>query len=184
MAVLVTCGVAQRWQGMVPLSARLEAKLSQAETQTQVKDPAWLQEQLSKAQEQVNVACLEAAKLQAEMSCMVQRSDLEDATMQMKTLEEARRSESQQHHAVVSGLQERMAVLEHEKCESLAAMQVCGESAMCFITEHCFLAVTVWFLQKTKQKLLIAHDEIEQQAVTIQACPIPCNRLIFPGVRE
>ena len=120
---------------MVLQSARSEAKLSKAETQTQVKDLAWLQEQLSKAQEQANDACLEAAKLQAEMSCMAQRSDLEDVTMQVKTLEEARRSESQQHLAAVSELQERMAVLEHEKRESLAAMQVWGESTTYFITE-------------------------------------------------
>ena len=112
---------------MVPLSdllaAQSEAKMNKEETQTKVKDLAWLQGQLSKAQEQVNDARLEAAKLRADMSCMVQRSDLEDAKAQVKTLDEAQRNEAQQHRALLSELQERIAMLEHEKREILTEKQ-------------------------------------------------------------
>jgi hypothetical protein len=98
--------------------------MNKEETQTKVKDLAWLQGQLSKAQEQVNDARLEAAKLRADMSCMVQRSDLEDAKAQVKLLDEAQRNESQQHRAVVGDLQERITNLEHEKREILSEKQV------------------------------------------------------------
>jgi chromosome segregation ATPase len=113
---------------MVPLSellaAQSEAKMNKEETQTKVKDLTWLQGQLSKAQEQINDARLEAAKLRADMSCMVQRSDLEDAKAQVKALDEAQRKESQQHRAAVSELQERITALEHEKRETLSSVQV------------------------------------------------------------
>ena len=113
---------------MVPLSELLatqsEARMNKEETQTKVKDLAWLQGQLSKAQEQINESRLEAAKLRADMSCMVQRSDLEDAKAQVKTLDEAQRNESQQHRAALSELQARITALEQEKRDNLSSLQV------------------------------------------------------------
>ena len=98
--------------------------MSKAETQAKVKALASLQGQLRQAQEKVDALHLEAAKLQAEMSCMVRRSDLEDANARAKALEEAHRNDSQQHQAAVSEMQMRIAALEQERCEILSAMQV------------------------------------------------------------
>ena len=113
---------------MVPLSdllaAQVEARLNKAETQAKEKELALLQRQMSQAQEQVDAARLDAAKLQAEMRCMVQRSELEDAKAQVKTLETEQQMYSQQHHAAVSNMQARITVLKHEQSATLSAMQV------------------------------------------------------------
>ena len=115
---------------MVPLSdllaAQSEAKWNKEEAQTKLKDLARLQEQLTQAHAQADAESIQAAKLQAEMGCMVPRSDLEDAKAQVKILEEEQRLDNQQYTIAVSHMQERVTALEHERCETLSAMQVCA----------------------------------------------------------
>ena len=113
---------------MVPISdlmtAQVEVRLNKTKILAMEKELVWLQGQMGKAQEQVDAARLEAAKLQAEISCMVRRSDLEDVKAQLKIIDTAQRNDSQQHQTVVSEMHTRIIELEIERRETLSAMQV------------------------------------------------------------
>lgn len=114
---------------MVPTSdltaARSESQMIKEELQAKVKDLAWIQGQLSKAQEQINDARVEAAQLRADMSCMVQRSELETSRAQIRALDEAIKSEVQHHREELSVLQSQLKALESEKRETVTNLQVC-----------------------------------------------------------
>ena len=125
---LLETSLTSRAQAMVPLSellaAQSEAKMLKDEVQAKVKDLAWMEGQLSKAQGQVNEARVEAAQLRAEMSGMVQRTDLEAARAQIKALDEALKKEGQQHADALNALREQLRALEQEKRDLLSNTQV------------------------------------------------------------
>ncbi len=106
------------------------------ELQAKVKDLAWMQGQLSKAHEQVNEARVEAAQLRADMSCMVQRADLEAANAQIKALDEAMKNESQQHREALSTLQSQIKAHEAEKRDAVSSIQVSGNNTDLSVGRH------------------------------------------------
>jgi predicted nucleic acid-binding Zn-ribbon protein len=106
------------------LAALSEIKALKDEAQAKAKDHAWLEAQLVKAQEQVQSARVDAAKLRADMSAMVTRSDLEAARAQLLEAEAAARAESQKQREDMSALKERLGGLEKEKSTLEANMQV------------------------------------------------------------
>jgi hypothetical protein len=114
-------------QGMVDraelLAALSEIKALKDEAQAKAKDYGWLEAQLVKAQEQVQTARIDAAKLRADMSAMVTRSDLEEAKAQLQALEAAARAESQKQREDMNALKEKLGGLEKEKSTLEATMQ-------------------------------------------------------------
>ncbi len=113
------------------LAALSEIKALKDEAQAKAKDFAWLEAQLVKAQEQVQGARVEAAKLRADMSAMVTRSDLEAAKAQLLEAEAAARAESQKQREDMHALRERLSGLEEEKSTLVSTMQVRSERLRC-----------------------------------------------------
>jgi hypothetical protein len=112
---------------MVPrtelLAAQSELKAHKDEVHVKSKDHAWLEGQLAKAQEQVNSARVEAARLQAEMSGMVARSDLEAAKAKLAEGEAAARAEADKQQKGLGELNGRIGALEKEKAALVLKMQ-------------------------------------------------------------
>ena len=108
-------------QGMVArtelLAAQSDAKAKQDEIDAKVKDLHYMEGQLSKAQEQINSARQETAQLRADMSCMVQRSELEGTKELLSNLEAAAAIESQKHREAIAALNARIGSLELEKSD-------------------------------------------------------------------
>jgi hypothetical protein len=113
---------------MVPrselLAAQSEIKAHKDEAHVKGKDHSWLEGQLAKAQEQVNSARVDAARLQAEMSGMVARSDLDVAKAKLAESEAAARAETEKHHKVLDELNGRISALEKDKTALVLKMQV------------------------------------------------------------
>ena len=113
---------------MVPrtelLAAQSEAKALQDEVQAKANDVAWMESQLAKAQEQLNKARQEAAQLRADMSVMVQRTDLDKLKEQHGTLQAALALEGQQLRDSIAALSARLAASEAEKGERESAIKV------------------------------------------------------------
>ena len=115
-------------QGMVAraelLAALSEVKASKEEAAAKAKELAWLEGQAGKGQEQLNAARVEVAQLQAAMSGMVPRGDVEELKRQLKEVEASARAEGQAHRDLVAGMNERLRLLEDEKSGLLTKMQV------------------------------------------------------------
>ena len=111
------------------LAAFAEVKALKDDASAKAKDHAWLQEQLVKAQEQLQNARVEAAQLRADMSAMVSRADLDAAKALAQELEEAARAESQRQRDAIAALNERVAWLEEEKGTLVSSIQVAWQSS-------------------------------------------------------
>jgi chromosome segregation ATPase len=116
------------FQGMVArtelLAALSDAKAKQDEIEARVKDLHYMEGQLSKGQEQIKSARLETAQLRADMSCMVQRSELEGAKELLSNLEAAVAIESQKHREIIAALNSRIGSLEVEKSDRDTTIKV------------------------------------------------------------
>ena len=113
---------------MVPrtelLAALSDVKASQDEVQGKAKDLAWMEGQLAKAQEQFNKARQEAAQLRADMTLMVQRSDLDKAREQYAAQHAALAVESQKLLDSMAAMNSRISALETEKNELQTVIKV------------------------------------------------------------
>ena len=101
-----------------------DSKAKQDEIEARVKDLHYMEGQLSKGQEQINSARLETAQLRADMSCMVQRSELEGAKELLSNLEAAVAIESQKHREIIAALNSRIGSLEVEKSDRDTTIKV------------------------------------------------------------
>jgi hypothetical protein len=115
-------------QGMIPrtelLAALSETKAKQEEIQAKANDLAWLERQLSQAQEQTNSARQETAQLRASLTCMVHRSDLDNAKELVSNLDSAVAIEGQKQRETIAALNLRIGYLEVEKSHCNTMMQV------------------------------------------------------------
>jgi ferritin-like metal-binding protein YciE len=113
---------------MVPrtelLAAQSDTKAKQDEIDARVKDLHYMEGQLGKAQEQINSARLETAQLRADMSCMVQRTELEGAKEHLSNLEAALAIESQKQREIIAALNARIGSLEVEKSDRDTTIKV------------------------------------------------------------
>ena len=120
-------------QGMVArtelLAALSDAKAKQDEIDGKLKDLHYMEGQLAKAQEQINSARQETAQLRADMSCMVQRSELEGAKELLSNLEAAVAIEGQKHREVLAALNSRIGTLEIEKSDRDSTIKVMQRDA-------------------------------------------------------
>jgi hypothetical protein len=116
------------FQGMVArtelLAAQSDAKAKQDEIDAKIKDLQYMEGQLSKAQEQINSARQETAQLRADMSCMVQRSELEGTKELLANLEAAVAIESQKQRETIAALNSRIGTLEVEKSDRDTTIKV------------------------------------------------------------
>jgi hypothetical protein len=106
------------------LAALSDAKAKQDEIDAKIKDLQYMEGQLSKAQEQINSARQESAQLRADMSCMVQRSELEGNKELLSNLEAALAIESQKQREIIAALNARIGALEVEKSERDTTIKV------------------------------------------------------------
>jgi hypothetical protein len=97
------------------LAALSDAKAKQDEIQSKTNDLAWLDRQLSQAQEQTNSARQETAQLRADMSRMVRRSDLDNAKELVSNLESVVAIEGKKQRETIAALNLRIGSLEVEK---------------------------------------------------------------------
>jgi multidrug resistance efflux pump len=115
-------------QGMVDravhLSALSEVKIHKDELQAKLKELAWLEAQVLTAKEQMEQARKETAQLQAVISTMVSRSELDTAKTHFQEVETAARGEIQKQREVILAMNDRLRRLEDEKNSLAAQMQV------------------------------------------------------------
>ena len=115
-------------QGMVDravhLSALSEVKIHKDELQAKLKELAWLEAQVLTAKEQMEQARMETAQLQAVISTMVSRSELDTAKTHFQEVETAARGEIQKQREVILAMNDRLRRLEDEKNSLAAQMQV------------------------------------------------------------
>ena len=115
-------------QGMVDravhLSALSEVKIHKDELQAKLKELAWLEAQVLTAKEQMEQARKETAQLQAVISTMVSRSELDTAKSHFQEVETAARGEIQKQREVILAMNDRLRRLEDEKNSLAAQMQV------------------------------------------------------------
>jgi molecular chaperone GrpE (heat shock protein) len=108
-------------QGLVPRSelfaAHAEAKSYKDEVQTK-------QGELARLQSQLNDARYEAAQLQAAMSAMVSRAEVEQERARAKDSEAVLKDELLNVRAAGAALNDRIGALEAEKSKLITAMQV------------------------------------------------------------
>ena len=108
------------------LAAISEAKAIKEDLAAKAKEFAWLEGQNSKGQEQLQAARLEVAQLQATISGMVPRSDLDAMKRQLNEAEAAFRVDGQAQRDQINNLNDRLRALEDEKSNLVIKMQVCS----------------------------------------------------------
>jgi predicted nucleic acid-binding Zn-ribbon protein len=106
------------------LAALAETKAMKEELAAKGKELVWMEGQVSKGQEQLNSARLEGAQLQAAISGMVPRSDLDVMKRQLNEVEASARADGQAQRDQITSLNERLQALEDEKSQMVLKMQV------------------------------------------------------------
>ena len=101
-----------------------ERKNYQDDAEAKAKQIAWLEQQLSKAQEQVVTIRKEAAQLRVDHGGMVHRSELEALQADFDKLDSSTKIEIKRQRELYQALNEKFSMLDSEKAELANKMQV------------------------------------------------------------
>ena len=107
------------------LSAKSEFKLNKDDAEAKAIQIAWLEDQLSKAQEQVASARKKAAQLRVDHGGMVQRSDLEALQTQLNELDRTYQLENKRLRDALQALNQNFSAVDSERAAHVIKMQVC-----------------------------------------------------------
>ena len=106
------------------LSAESEIKSNKDDAEAKAKQISWLEEQLTKAQEQIATTRKEAAQLRTDHGGMVQRSELDALQTELNELHRTLQSENKRHRENVQALNEKFSSVDSERAEHVYKMQV------------------------------------------------------------
>jgi predicted nucleic acid-binding Zn-ribbon protein len=116
-------------QGMVLRSELLsvisECKNHQDDAEAKAKQIAWLEQQLSKAQDQIATIRKEAAQLRVDHGGMVHRSELEALQAEIEKLDCSSKVENKRQRELFQALNEKFSVVDTERAELANKIQVC-----------------------------------------------------------
>ncbi len=107
------------------LSAKSESQSNKEDAQAKAIQIAWLEDQLSKAQEQVATTRKEGAQLRVDHGGMVQRSDLEALQTQLNELDRTYQLENKRLRDALQALNQNFSAVDSERAAHVIKMQVC-----------------------------------------------------------
>ncbi len=108
------------------LSVMSESKSYQDDAEAKAKQIAWLEQQLSQAQEQVSTTRKEVTQLRVDQGGMVHRSELEAMQAEFTKLDCSWKVESKRQRELFQALNEKFSVVDSERAELVNKMKVCA----------------------------------------------------------
>ncbi len=151
------------------LSANAESKSCKDDSEAKAKQIIWLEEQLTKSQEQVATTRKEAAKLRADQGEMVQRSELEALQTQLNELDRTSRLEIKRQRENSQALNEKLSSVDSERAACVNKMQVCISEVDTIDLVSLYSVILVLQGMVDRAELLAARSEIKALREDAQA---------------